>query len=182
MRRSTRGRLFFLVAMAVTVTTHAWKPKVDEPPEPVEGLEYVDGTPFDLAQLTGRPTVLYFGADWCPPCVEKGRPATLKVATKYQPMGLKVVLVQMDDNRFRQKKIDESAELGLKIVMPRTDVCPPGKCPSGVRDLGRFGYIYRFPTAIVLDDKGIVRAKIESGQEVVRSLDAEVGKVTKAAP
>jgi hypothetical protein len=111
--------------------------------------------------------------------VEKGRPATLKVATKYRSTGLQVVLVQMDDNRFRQKKIDESAELGLKIVMPRTDVCPPGKCPGGVRDLGRFGYIYRFPTAIVLDDKGIVRAKIESGQEVARSLDAEVGRVIK---
>ncbi|MBC7716573.1 MAG: hypothetical protein H7143_06550, partial [Pseudorhodobacter sp.] len=77
-------------------------------------------------------------------------------------MGLQTVFVSMDDNRFRQRKIDESATPELKIAMPLLSICAPGKCPSGIKNLGNFGRLYAFPTAVVIDQFGVVSVKLMS--------------------
>ena len=172
--------LLSMVLAAVT-SANAYEPEIGELPGPIEQLEYVDGAPLDVSALRGKPLVLYFGADWCVPCVERGRPATVKVANKYGPMGLQVVFVSMDDNKFRQQKIEESKTLGMRIAMPRMAVCPPGKCPAGLKDVGAFGRIYLFPTAIVLDANGIVRAKMDRGMGIEGGLDSAAAKVLQSA-
>jgi thiol-disulfide isomerase/thioredoxin len=108
---------FLLMVLAAGTTAHAYEPEIGELPGPIGQLEYVDGIPLDVSALRGKPLVLYFGADWCVPCVERGRPATVKVAKRYGPMGLQVIFVSMDDNKFRQQKIDESKNLGLGRVI-----------------------------------------------------------------
>ena len=160
---------------------HAFKPEIGETPAPLEKLEYVDGSVFDVASLIGKPTVLYFGADWCVPCIERGRPAAVATANKYGPLGLQVIFVSMDDNRFRAAKVLESNSLGMRIAMARMDICPPGKCLNGIRDLGAFGRIYVYPTAIVLDANGVVRAKMDRGMGVAAGLDTAAKEVMRSA-
>ncbi len=159
---------------------HAYKPEIGEVPAPLHKLEYVDGTPFDLSALRGKPAVIYFGADWCFPCVERGRPATVAVNNKYGPMGLQVIFVSMDDNKFRSQKIEEAKRLGLRIAMVQTAICPSGKCPDGLRDLGDFGRIYVYPTAFILDSSGIVRAKLDRGMGVL-GLEGPVKEVMESS-
>ena len=160
----------------------AYKPEVGEAPAALDGkLELVSGAPLDLSAFRGRPTVLYFGADWCLPCIERGRPAAVAAAKKYGPSGLQVVFVSMDDNRFRARKVDESHDLGIPIAMARLDLCPPGQCLGGLKDLGDFGRIYVVPTAIVLDHNGVVRAKMDRGTGVAGGLDSAARDVMRAA-
>jgi len=166
----------FLSAMAVA-TAHAWPPEIGEQPKPLNKLEYLDGSQIDLNDLKGHPVVLYFGADWCQPCVQRGRPTTEAVSKKYGPSGLKTIFVSMDDNKFRPQKKIEAQSLGMPIAMAKLDICPPGECPDGLRNLGEFGRIYRYPTAIVLDANGIIRHKMDSGQGVLHNLENSVRQV-----
>lgn len=178
---NVKTQLVAIVLFLACTLSHAYKPELGEAPAAMDRLEYVDGTPVDLLALRGSPTVLYFGADWCVPCVERGRPATMAAASKYGPMGLKVIFVSMDDNKFRASKVEEENRLGMRIAMARMEICPPHKCPSGSPDLGAFGRIYYFPTAFVLDANGVVRARMSFGQGVAGGLDAAVREVMQAA-
>jgi hypothetical protein len=96
---------------------------------------------------------------------------------KYKSGGLQVVFVDMDDNKIRDRKIQESKDIGVPIAMAKLALCPPGKCPSGVRDQGSFGRIYGLPTAIILDSSGIVRSKLATGKGVAAGLDESIAKV-----
>ena len=175
-----QNRSFLLLAATtMLLASPAWaaKPEVGEAPATLERLEYIDGTPIDLSAFKGKPTVLYFGADWCVPCVERGRPTVQRVLNKYGSQGLQVLFISMDDNRFRPGKVDEAKNTGMKIAMSRLDLCPPGKCLDGLRDVGQFGRVYVYPTAIVLDKNGIVRAKMDRGQGVLGGLEPAVRSV-----
>ncbi|MFT4240757.1 MAG: TlpA disulfide reductase family protein [Acidovorax sp.] len=176
-----KSAVLFLSVLIVQIPAVAFKPEIGEVPAPLDKLEYVDGSAIDLRALIGKPVVLYFGADWCPPCVERGRPTLLTVANKYGPLGLQVVYVNRDDNRYRSEKVEEAAKLGVRIAMSRMSLCPPGQCPRGWRDLGPFGIVYQIPSAIVLDSNGVVRAKLERGMGVQAGLDSAVREVMKSA-
>ena len=172
---------FLLPLFVLLISSSAWafKPEIGEAPAPMDRLEFVDGTPVDFSAFKGKPTVLYFGADWCVPCIERGRPTVQKVLNKYGPQGLQVIFVSMDDNRARPGKIEEAKATGMKIAMSRLDLCPPGKCPDGLREDGAFGRVNVYPTAIVLDENGIVRAKMDRGQGVLGGLEPAVRSVMK---
>lgn len=148
----------------------AYKPEVGEVPANLDThLEYVDGTPLDLRALQGKPTVLYFGADWCVPCQET-RPFVHAHALKFGA-DVNFVFVSMDDNTLRAGKKDEAEAVApMKIAMSRLALCPPKKCMSGLRDLGEFGRIYGYPSAVVLDKNGVVVWKANRGMPIRYSL------------
>lgn len=166
---------------AACTAAAAFKPEIGEPPASLaEHLEYVDGSKLDVAALKGKPVVLYFGADWCVPCQEYGRPTTLEVARKYAPQGVEVIFVSMDDNTKREaRKAEAIATPYLKIAMPRLELCPPGKCLNGLRDLGDFGRIWGYPSAFILDKNGVLAARLRSGKSIRDGLESSVQAVLK---
>lgn len=179
-RSSTIARLGAFIASLLLVTgAWAWPPELGEVPQPITSYEYLDGKPIDLAAFRGQPTVLYFGADWCVPCVMKGKPATLAVFNKYKSRGLQLLFVSMDDNKFRPGKVVESQQLGIPFAMARSELCQPGKCLDGLRDAGTFGRIFSYPTAIVLNADGQVTEKLGGGGAIETALDSAVRKVLK---
>lgn len=173
----TFGLLVALITLCGSAT--AWDPEIGDAPKALSNLEYVDGSAIQLSQFLGHPLVLYFGADWCVPCVLKGKPAVLATNEKYKSRGLKLLFISMDDNKFRETKIRESQALGIPFAMAKSELCPPGKCPDGLRNLGDFGRIYKFPTAIVVGADGKVTARMNGGSGIADNLDAAVLKVVK---
>jgi thiol-disulfide isomerase/thioredoxin len=153
-------------------------PSTGSVPGAISGLENLDSTPVNLAKYKGSVFIMYFGADWCPPCVAEGRPAVLAALKKYKDQGVQVLYVNLDDNSLREKKADEAKQLGVDIVMSTLELCPPGKCKSGIKTangvLGDFGKIYWYPSALVFDKAGVLRAKIEKSGEILRNLNREV--------
>ncbi|MCJ0763964.1 TlpA family protein disulfide reductase [Variovorax terrae] len=166
--------LALLLGLLGAASCLAWSPEKGEIPLAPDVYEYVDGTDISLAALRGRPTVLYFGGDWCIPCQET-RPYVLKLA-KELPGKVNVVFFSSDDNRDRPAKLAESRASDYRIAMPRYSAYPPGSRPKGLRDVGAFGRIYSFPTAIVLDASGKVVQKYERGM----SIRTEIGPYVAA--
>ncbi|QNP47202.1 peroxiredoxin family protein [Diaphorobacter aerolatus] len=144
----------------------------------MEQVELVNGQPVDLNQYAGKPLVIYFGADWCAPCVANGRPAVIDAFNKYQARGLQVLFVDLDDPfKFRGKKINESRELGLPIAMRAAPAA--GREKMRQFDFGTFGRIQVVPTAIVLNREGKVVAKIEQGTRLRDELDGAVAPLMR---
>jgi thiol-disulfide isomerase/thioredoxin len=158
-------------------------PSTGSIPGPISGLEHLDGTPINLQKYPGSVLIMYFGADWCPPCVAEGRPAVLEALKNYKDQGVKVLYMNLDDNSMRAKKAEEAKQLGVDIAMSSLDLCPPGKCKSGVKTttgvLGEFGKIYWYPSALVFDKAGVLRAKIEKSGPIRSSLNREVESALK---
>lgn len=168
--------LFFSVLVAVSSVALAFKPEMGEVPANLTGhLEYVDGTPLDLNALKGKPTVLYFGGDWCVPCQET-RPYVMAYAKDFGDRA-NFIFVSMDDNVKRPSKKDDAIAMSpMKVAMPRLALCPPGQCLSGLKDLGDFGRIWGFPFGIMLDKEGKVVWKVNRGMPLRHSLGDELKK------
>ncbi|MGP4088090.1 redoxin family protein [Streptomyces sp. KR55] len=67
----------------------------------------VDGKPFDAKSLTGRPTVLWFWAPWCPTC--RGQAAeTAKVAADYEGKANVVGVAGLDKNAAMRDFVSET--------------------------------------------------------------------------
>lgn len=171
------GLLVSLIMFCGSAT--AWDPEIGETPKAITNYEYVDGKPIDLSEFIGHPLILYFGADWCVPCVQYGKPATLAVYEKYKSKGVKLLFVSMDDNKFRPNKILEAQSLAIPFAMVKIQLCQPHKCPDGMRNAGDFGRIYGYPTAIVLNADGKVAARFNGGRGVASGLDPAVKMLLK---
>jgi thiol-disulfide isomerase/thioredoxin len=155
----------------------AWKPEIGDVAAEVDTYEYViDGSKVSLAEFRGKPVVLYFGGDWCPPC-RRARPTVDQVARAYRDKGVEFIFFSSDDNRLRQAKIEEQKISGFRIAMPNHKTCPPGDCVGGTKDGGSFGRIYTFPAAFILDANGVVREKMDRGQGVINNLENAVKKI-----
>ncbi|MBF5005327.1 peroxiredoxin family protein [Diaphorobacter caeni] len=172
------GLLVFVVCWILSSAAHAWQPEVGEKPNPMEQLEMVNGQPVNLASYAGKPLVIYFGADWCAPCVANGRPAVIDAFNKYRNKGLQVLFVDLDDPfKLRGKKINESRELGIPIAMRAAPTGDQAKLRNF--DFGGFGRIQVVPTAILLDGSGKVVAKIEQGTKLRDELDGAVAPLVR---
>jgi thiol-disulfide isomerase/thioredoxin len=62
-------------------------------------LEGMDGQRFALADLAGRPALLYFWATWCPYC-SRELPSTIESITReFGPRGLVVLAIDIQESR-----------------------------------------------------------------------------------
>ena len=185
MQNNTQGNARIVIGMAVFVifwvlssSAQAWKPEVGDKPEAMQQIEHVTGKPVNLADYSGKPLVIYFGADWCAPCTANGRPAVIDAFNKYKAKGLQVLFVDLDDPfKLRGKKINESRELGIPIAMRAAPTGDQAKLRNF--DFGGFGRIQVVPTAILLDGSGKVVAKIEQGTKLRDELDGAVAPLVR---
>ncbi|WP_313300413.1 TlpA disulfide reductase family protein [Diaphorobacter sp.] len=170
------GLAVFVTFWALSSTVHAWQPEIGDKPRAMEQLELVSGAPVNLADYAGKPLIIYFGADWCAPCVANGRPAVINAFNQYKTKGLQVLFVDLGDPfKLRGKKLAESRDLGFPIAM--RSLPPTGQEKMRNFDFGTFGTIQVVPTAIILDAKGTVVSKIEQGTKLRDQLDGAVEAV-----
>lgn len=103
----------------LTGDTSGPRPLVGGPP-PDFAATTVDGEPFRLADLAGRPIWLTFGATWCADCRAEA-PDLQATFERYAPAGLAVVSIWIEEGD--QDVRDYASRVGLdftKIADPST--------------------------------------------------------------
>ena len=130
--------------------------KVGEPAPAITGTT-LDGAPFDLASLRGRPVVVNFWASWCGPCRDEF-PLFQAQLEQEGGRGLQLVGVLYEDDPEAAR--DFASEFGM--------TWPSVTDPSG---FDRDGLPRRRPAADLLHrSRGVVRS-IQIGE--VREADFE---------
>lgn len=99
--------------VTITGDTSGARPEVGKAPPGFKTID-VDGAPFDLASLAGKPVWLTFGASWCVDCRAEA-PDLIATAEKYRAAGLTVVGVFIDEDADAVRRYAE--RVGMDIVL-----------------------------------------------------------------
>ncbi len=93
----------------------AWKGVLDvgQVPPTIEAT-YLDGTAFDSRTLRGQPTVLYFWAPWCPPCVDDMAGIVVREAAD-RGATIGFVTVGLDSDRLLAETRDQVGRLPIVV-------------------------------------------------------------------
>jgi thiol-disulfide isomerase/thioredoxin len=183
--RALAKQLFLLVFLCFgslgQVLAQSWiAPKIGQTPEAITGFDLVDHSPVDLSKYKDNVLVVYFGADWCPPCVLTTRPHILNLIQKYKGKNVKFLYMNNDPNDLREKRKLEAKQLDIDIAMPTLKNCPLGECKGGLRTttglIGEYGKVYWFPSVHLLDKSGKMVYKNEKSNSIVNDLEGEIEK------
>lgn len=126
----------------------------------------IQGKPFKLSQLRGRPVVLHYWATWCEPCKQDMK-RLRSLQARYERAGLQIVGVNIDNTR-------EQAMAFLKDnALPWTQLYEDGGL-EGSPLAKQFG-VQTLPTMMLIDSKGkVVRHNIGEAE-----LDDELAELVK---
>jgi cytochrome c biogenesis protein CcmG/thiol:disulfide interchange protein DsbE len=136
--------------------------KVGEPAPAITGTT-IDGRPFDLASLRGRPVVVNFWASWCGPCRDEFPLFKSELERQGAATGLEIVGVLYEDDPAAARAFADEFGMSWRSV---TD-------PSGA--VARDYRVVAPPQTYFIDREGIVRS-IQIGEvreaDFQRQLDA----------
>ena len=117
-------------------------------PAPRVARTSLDHQPVDLAALHGRVVLLNFWATWCASC-QVEMPRFVQWQEKYNPDGLSIVGVSMDDDSRLAVSLVGKLHLTYPIVM-------------GDEKLGlAFGGVLGLPVTYLIDRRGVIRARYQ---------------------
>ena len=151
-------------AIGAFLLTRAGEPtvKVDEPAPPVVGTT-LDGQPFDLASLRGRPIILNFWASWCGPCRDEF-PLLRRRAAELGPDDLQIVGVLFRDQAEPARSFARQFDADWPTVLD----------PDGA--LARRYLVVAPPQSYFIDLDGVVRA-IHIGEILDEDFDTLYRKI-----
>ncbi|HEV3109512.1 MAG TPA: TlpA disulfide reductase family protein [Candidatus Binataceae bacterium] len=132
-------------------------------PAPALVAQELNGQTFDLAAQRGKVVIVNFWATWCPPC-RKEMPALDAFYRKYHSQGLAMIGMSVD-------RPHDSSEV--------RNVMQSYSYPAAMSEdanVNEFGSPETVPLTIVVDSKGIVRAKLTPDETAVteKTLAAQV--------
>jgi cytochrome c biogenesis protein CcmG, thiol:disulfide interchange protein DsbE len=103
------------------------------------------GARMQLAELKGQPVILDFWASWCGPCLAQA-PILERISRRYQPKGLVVLGVNVDDPPHVASQYAIQKGLSYPILL------------DAAKDASlRYG-VDRLPSLVVIDRQGTVAA------------------------
>jgi cytochrome c biogenesis protein CcmG/thiol:disulfide interchange protein DsbE len=114
----------------------------------------LDGKTFDLSALRGKVVIVNFWATWCPPC-RKEMPALDAFYRRYHGDGLEMIGASADRPHDRSDVIKVMQSLSYPVGMMDD---------ATVND---FGSPDALPMTVIVDSKGVVRAKFTPDQTPV---------------
>ena len=121
------------------------KARVDEPAPPIVGTT-LDGAPFDLASLRGRPVIVNFWGPSCVPCRDEF-PEFVAKLRQHAGDGLAIVGVLMDDPPEPARQFVAEYHATWPTVID-----PTGSIRTAYRIVGR-------PHSWFIDRNGILRSQ-----------------------
>jgi peroxiredoxin len=169
-RRHVRApRIFTPIAMVLLLVAGAWYiggqegfskiggggmnlrllPKVGDPAPDFLAYTAQDGTPVLLSSYRGTPVWLNFWGSWCPPCRAEFPDLEAAYAEVLQPAGVALLAISLDESAAAAWGY-ASRNGGAFTILSDHDR----------HDTGGAYPVSNFPTHILIDRKGIVRAVI----------------------
>ncbi len=136
-------------------------------------LPDLDGKLVSLAEFKGKVVIVDFWGTWCPPC-RKEIPHFVELLKKHEKEGLAVV------GLCYEKSVGDAARDGVRFFVNSTHVpypCLMGDPPT-LKLLPEFN---AFPTTLILDREGKVRANL-TGYQPLGALDALVTPLLAEKP
>ena len=122
-------------------------------PAPIFFRTSLENQRVDLAGLRGRVVLLNFWATWCAPC-QVEMPRFVQWQEKYQPDGLSIVGVSMDDDAEPVKALVRQRNLNYPVIM-------------GDDKLGlAYGGVLGLPVTYLIDRKGVIRARYQGATDL----------------
>ena len=132
-----------LVAVAVVVAAQCLAATV-RPPAPDVVLQGPVGTPVRLSDYKGKVLLVDFWASWCVPC-KTSFPALDAIYREYQPKGLEVLAVNLDEQRRNADAFLEQHPHRMTVLFDPKGVAPEA---FGVKGM---------PTSFLIDKAGAIR-------------------------
>ena len=128
-------------------------------------LQTLDGKPFRLSEMAGRPVLINYWATWCIPCKVE-LPILEKLHQEYQQKGLYIVSV----NAIDQDSVDK-----VQGIVDQFSMTFPVLLDQG----GQFASLYKtmfFPTTVLVDASGVIR-EINLGDSTEDELRLSLDKI-----
>lgn len=116
-------------------------------PAPALALTDLDGKPWSLAALKGRPVVLNFWASWCEPCRAE-MPSLELLQTRHEKAGLVVLSVNYQEPLPTIRRFLETLPFSLPILLDRDGDAASAWTPRV------------FPTTVLIDRSGMPRSSV----------------------
>ena len=147
--------LLILSALASQAARGATRPRQIPPPEPLQiigqpvpdvTLTDMNGAAWETADLVGRPTVLYLWARWCRSCMSH-----IDQLQRLQS--------DHPDTAFYAVNVDRDEDVGRAIASRLKNLDIPVVLDSRCLLMGQLD-VSAMPLFVVLDAKGVVRAKL----------------------
>ncbi len=128
----------------------------------------VQGEPFDLTKLQGRPVIIHYWATWCEACKHDMK-LLRQLQAKYQSAGLQIVGVNVDSSRSQATGYLQANSA------PWIHLYEDGGLESSglAKQLG----VQTLPMMLLIDDKG----RVVSNNIYAASLDTELAKIARPA-
>jgi thiol-disulfide isomerase/thioredoxin len=138
------GRIASCLVVAAALFSPGWLTAATPKLAPDVVLQSADGVAVPLAAYKGKVLLVDFWASWCVPC-KTSFPALDAIYREYQPRGLEVLAVNLDEER-------KNADAFLTDRPHRMTVLfdPKGAAPVA------FG-VKAMPTSFVIDKTGTIR-------------------------
>lgn len=115
----------------------------------------LQGNEVDVAAEAGAVRVVDFWATWCEPCREQ-LPALERMRRELGPRGLSIYAVSFDEDSAQIPRFLEATPVGFRVLWDR----------GGDAWAARYD-LYRLPTTLLVDRRGIIRFVHEGFDETV---------------
>lgn len=140
-----RNRLTaFAAAVALVLLAPGWLTAAPPKAAPALKAQDADGRMVELAALKGKVVLVDFWASWCVPC-KTSFPAIDSLFKEYQPRGLEVLAVNVDERRGDADRFLGEHPHHLTVLFD-----PKGASPSA------FG-VKGMPSSFLVDKAGAIR-------------------------
>ena len=152
-----------------------------QPALPLDGAEWIGTRPPTLAELKGKPVIVYLWAHWCPDCKIQG-PILETLLAKYRSTGLTIVAPTQRYGYVAQRKTALPDEELVYITKIRDEVYPWMKnypVPVSADAFTKYG-VSTTPTLVLIDRAGNV-ARYNPGRMTIDALDEALKPIVAPA-